>query len=324
MAWSPFFSDGTPVTLNNSNKNSYEICPADQSVIFLVPSLFAGRLEPIGEDIHLPKALPFFFFFFFFLPFSNGHCSVGNIRDWLLQPKLYLRTNSDFLLQKISKESCDEHAIFSWGRMGTETRRVQPSRLSPGGQFPHWMKSLKLKQSRAKAREGRRGKAGDESLEAFCKCHYSPSSDSWLFPSSQQGGLKPEARICQTIPSRIWDLGCRRLRFWGLCSWKWWQGVQNAWQGPNLTGGQGLFHMIRLTSPFTCVFWWKRLYHFFPHHLPQSISTAPHPNLCQEETSLESLGEKLGSVVSLKAGKFHRLPTDNTSNTTANGLQTQA
>lgn len=54
--------------------------------------------------------------------------------------------------------------------------------------------------------------------------------------------------------------------------------------------------------------------------LPPSISSnAPLSNLCQEETSLESLGEKSGSVVSLKAGKFHHLPADNTSNTATNG-----
>lgn len=64
-----------------------------------------------------------------------------------------------------------------------------------------------------------------------------------------------------------------------------------------------------------------------PSHviLPQSISsTVLLSNLCQEENSLESPGEKWGSVVSLKAGTFHHLPTDNTSNAATNGTQTRA
>lgn len=96
-----------------------------------------------------------------------------------MKPKLNLRTNSDFMLQKISKESCDEYFIFSCSRIGMEAKRVQPLKLSLEGQFPHWVKSLKLKQSRAERGDGGGGKAGDESLEAFCKCHHSPSK-LWL------------------------------------------------------------------------------------------------------------------------------------------------
>lgn len=83
-----------------------------------------------------------------------------------MKPKLYPRTNSNFMLQKISKESCDKHFIFSWGRMGIETKRVQPLKLSPGGQFPRWVKSLKLKQSRAKGGEGE-GEVAKQEMKAW-------------------------------------------------------------------------------------------------------------------------------------------------------------
>lgn len=79
-------------------------------IIFSESFFFAERLEPIRENIYLPKSLrsPAFsllFFFFSFFPPSHEHCSIANIRDWLLKPKLYPRTNTDFMLQKISRRA---------------------------------------------------------------------------------------------------------------------------------------------------------------------------------------------------------------------------
>lgn len=135
--------------------------------------------------------------------------------------------------------------------------------------------------------------------------------------SSWQWSFKPEPRICS---------GCTRqdLRSWGLeprfqslWSWEWGRGSRilgRAWisQGPEM-----LCMTVHLSHvPF------DGKEHVTSSHiiLPPSISSnAPLSNLCQEEISLESLGEKSGSVVSLKAGKFHHLPADNISNTATNG-----
>lgn len=77
-------------------------------IIFSVSFFFAERLEPIRENIYLPKSLRSphsVCLFFFFFPPSHEHCSIANIRDWLLKPKLYPRTNTDFMLQKISRRA---------------------------------------------------------------------------------------------------------------------------------------------------------------------------------------------------------------------------
>ena len=178
IAWIPFFSDRTSVTSNKqtNNKNSYEIL-TPLTYHFSQCPLFAGRLEPIRKDIYLSKALwtSAFSLLFFLLLLLNGHCSIGNIRNWLLKPKLYPRTNSDFMLQKISKERSRELFIFSW--VGWTLTWSSP-----------WGFHLKVNSltgwslwnwSTAEQSTASGGKAGDESLEAFCKSHLQPHHRSY-------------------------------------------------------------------------------------------------------------------------------------------------
>jgi hypothetical protein len=127
-------------------------------IIFPVLSFFAERVfiyPNLWEALHLV-------WFFFYL--SNVHCSIENIRDWFLWPKLYPRTNINFMLQKISKKSCGKHFIFSW----EAGLRGSTSQVLIWRSAPHRVKALKGRQT-----EPLRG-------GAFCKCYLSqPGPASW-------------------------------------------------------------------------------------------------------------------------------------------------